>query len=184
MNLKIKTCSFLLIFFLGIVFNLHSQETTSTKVWRINILNPSVELELPTGRYSTFSAGVGIGYGGAYPNLSYSNNGFVYMIAPFIDVQEKWFYNFEKRHIKEKNTSNNSGNFISARFLTRGNSIADNFSRTSNFDFSVGPTWGLQRSYNNKIHFLFDMGPIIYFDTKGNSGFYPIMLQLNFGFDI
>lgn len=153
-------------------------------VWRINFLNPGVEYELATGDNSTLSTGVGIGYGGSYPHTSSGGSGFLYSINPFVDIQHKWFYNFEARKSKNLNIDNNSGNFVSARLLTRGHTISSNFSRTSDFDFAIGPTWGIQRSYGKGFHLLFDVGPIYYFDTKGNGHFFPIMLQLNLGFDL
>jgi hypothetical protein len=154
------------------------------KVWRINILNPAIELELPTGNNSTFSSALGIGYGGGYPDLTSGRNGIIYIISPFLDLQQKWFYNFDKRNNKEKTVDNNSGNFISMRFITKGNSIADNVTRTSNIDFAFGPTWGIQRKYGKNFHLLFDVGPQYYFDTNGNGNIWPIMFQLNLGFDL
>jgi hypothetical protein len=154
------------------------------KVWRINILNPAIELELPTGNNSTFSSALGIGYGGGYPDLTSGGNGIIYIISPFLDLQQKWFYNFDKRNNKEKTVDNNSGNFISMRFITKGNSIADNITRTSNIDFAFGPTWGIQRKYGKNFHLLFDVGPQYYFDTNGNGNIWPIMFQLNLGFDL
>lgn len=164
----------------------YAQEKTDVsteKVWRINFFNPAIELELPTGDYSTFSSALGIGYGGGYPDLTSADNGFIYIIAPFADLQQKWFYNLNKRSRKNRNTENNSGNFVSLRFIARGNSIADNVTRTSNFDFAIGPTWGIQRKYGKNFHLLFDVGPQYYFDTNGNGNIWPIMLQLNLGFD-
>ncbi|HLT33111.1 MAG TPA: hypothetical protein VKZ98_04920 [Aquaticitalea sp.] len=162
-----------------------SQSNYTQKVWRVNFVNPGVELELATGKSSTFSMGLGVGYGGSYPDLSYDNsNGFQYLISPFLDLQEKWFYNFEKRVSKDKVITNNSGNFISARILLRGNSIASNFDRTSDLDFAFGPTWGIQRNYGKNFHLLFDVGPIYYMDTNGNGNIFPIMLQINLGFDL
>ena len=154
------------------------------KVWRINILNPAIELEIPTGIKSTFSSALGIGYGGGYPDLTNNGNGFIYIIAPFVDLQHKWFYNFEKRANKGKSVVNNSGNFISARFITRGSSIAENVTRTSDFDFAFGPTWGFQRNYKNNFHLLFDIGPQYYFDTEGNGNIFPLVFQVNLGFDL
>ena len=176
----------LTLFFWFLFIVTHSQENNNIateRIWRINFLNPGVELELPTGTYSTFSAGLGIGYGGGYPDLTSGDNGFVYMINPFLDVQEKWFYNLNRRNSKNQITENNSGNFVSLRFITRGNSIAENVKRTSSFDFAIGPTWGIQRKYGKNFHLLFDVGPQYYFDTNGNGNFWPIMLQLNLGFD-
>lgn len=168
-------------------FTIYGQEQKTyhtEKVWRLNFLNPGAELELPTGNNSTFSTGLGIGYGGGYPDLTSADNGIIYIIAPFLDLQEKWFYNLNKRLGKNKTVQNNSGNFISARFLTRGPSISENVHRTSEFDFAFGPTWGIQRKYGEKFHLLFDVGPQYYFDTKGNGNIFPIMFQLNLGFDL
>jgi len=161
--------------------NIDNQYTEN--VFRINFLNPGVEYEYAVAKTSTLSAGLGVGYGGSYPNLSTTKGtGFLYLITPFLDVQYKRFYNFEKRVQKDRNVENNSGNFISARLLTRVNTIESNFDRTSNYDFAIGPTWGIQRSYG-KFHLLFDVGTIYYFDTKGNGNWFPIMIQLNLGFN-
>ncbi len=123
----------------------HKNDVSTEKVWRLNFLNPAIELEIPTGQYSTFSPALGIGFGGGYPDLTSGGNGFIYIISPFLDVQEKWFYNLNKRENKNRTTENNSGNFVSLRFITRGNSIAENVNRTSDFDFAMGPTWCKKR---------------------------------------
>jgi hypothetical protein len=154
------------------------------KVVRINFLNPAVELELPTSENSTFSAGLGIGYGGGYPDLTFNDSGFIYIISPFLDIQQKWFYNLSKRVQKGKNIDSNSGNFVSLRLISRGNSIAENVSRTSDFDFAVGPTWGIQRSLGRNLHLLLDLGPQYYFDTEGNGNIWPLMIQINLGFNL
>ncbi len=157
---------------------------STVKVWRINFLNPAIELELPVGNKSTLSTGIGVGYGGSYPHLTNSiGTGFVLLITPFIDLQYKFFYNFDKRLRKGKTIKHNSGNYVSARFLARGKSLESNISRTSESDFAFGPTWGIQRS-KGQFHFLFDMGPIFYFDGIGNQGIFPIFLQVNLGIDL
>lgn len=164
--------------------NQYSQESNTVKVWRINFLNPAIELELPTSDNSSFSSSLGIGYGGAYPQTSNGGTGFLYSFNPFLDLQQKWFYNFSKRKSKNLSIENNSGNFVSTRLLIRGNTIDSNFNRTTDFDFAVGPTWGLQRKYGKNFHFLFDLGPIYYFDTNGKGYFFPLMIQINLGFDL
>lgn len=178
----------LLILVFGLITTLtHAQEATeirTEKVLRVNFLNPAIELEIPTGDYSTFSSALGIGYGGGYPDLTSGGSGFIYIISPFVDLQQKCFYNLNKRYRKNQNTENNSGNFVSFRFISRGNSIAENVTRTSDFDFAFGPTWGIQRKYGKNFHLLFDVGPQYYFDTNGNGNIWPIMLQLNLGFDL
>ena len=60
---------------------------------------------------------------------------------------------------------------------------SQNIERKDDISFDFGPTWGIQRAYG-KMHFLFDIGSVYYFDTKGNNGFFPIMIQLNIGFNV
>ncbi|MBB4118527.1 hypothetical protein GGR32_000801 [Mesonia hippocampi] len=178
------------LFFLSIlclVFSpLQSQENKeyTQSVGRFNFLNPGVEVEFPTGKTTAFSAGLGIGYGSSYPDLDTSTkSGWIYVVAPFLDVQHKWFYNFLKREANGKNTNFNSANFVSARMLVRGESMSDNIERTSSYDYAIGPTWGIQRNYGI-LHLLLDVGPIYYFDAKGNGNFFPIMVQLNLGLNL
>ncbi|MCW1736251.1 hypothetical protein, partial [Anaerorudis cellulosivorans] len=90
---------------------------------------------------------------------------------------------YPKRQSKGKNLNYNSGNYWGLRLLTNFKEIeSKNIYRIDDISFDFGPTWGIQRAYG-KMHLLFDMGPVYYFDTKGNSGFFPIMLQLNLGFN-
>jgi len=179
----------LLILIFGILTTLnYAQEKIdikTEKVWRVNFLNPAIELEIPVSKKATFSASFGIGYGAPYDKISVSPyNEFLYSFNPFLDLQYKRFYNFHKRKSKNLNTDNNSGNFVSLRVLTRGNTIESNFTRSSNFDFAFGPTWGIQRKYGKNFHLLFDIGPQYYLDTNGNGGIWPIMIQLNLGFNL
>lgn len=180
-----KLLALLLLCVLSLSLNAQEEESPETeKVWRVNFLNPGAELELPTGEFSTFSAGLGVGYNGSYPNLTSDANGIIFVIAPFLDLQQKWFYNLQKRDRQGKRITNNSGNFISARIISRGPSIADNVFRTSDYDWAIGPTWGIQRKYGENFHLLFDVGPQYYVGVEGKSGFFPVMFQLNLGFDL
>lgn len=149
----------------------------------VNFLNPALEYELVTGKNTILSSALGIGYNGAYEELTITNDGFNYIIQPFLDVQFKLLYNRQKRERKNRITYKNSGNFVSFRGIARGWSIADNIIKSDDFDFAIGPTWGFQRSYN-KFRFLVDIGPQYYFDSIGNSGFFPFMVQLNLGFNL
>ena len=174
-----------LLVMLLITAQIISQEDyEAEKVWRVNFINPSVEVDVPLSKSTVQSFALGVGYSASYPNLSseFGPNGLVYVIAPFVDFQTKHFYNFRKREQTEKSVKYNSGNFLSFRVFGRGNSLADNIERKSDYDFAIGPTWGLQRSFN-QIHLLFDVGPQYYFDVEGNSGFLPVFLQLNVGFN-
>ncbi len=156
---------------------------TSDQV-RINFINPALELEKAVGQKAVVSTGLGVGYGGGYPDLTKGGSGFIRIISPFLDLQYKRYINLNKRQSRGKSTLNNSANFISLRFLSRGASISENVIRTSNFDFAIGPTWGIQRTMSDRFHFLFDVGPVYYFDTKGNGNIFPLILQINIGYNL
>jgi hypothetical protein len=175
----------IIIMGLSILFNsiVISQETKSNtrSVFRVNLLNPGIEYEMSLFNKSTLAMNIGVGYGGSYANLTTNASGWLYLISPFLDVQYRNFYNLEKRLTKQKSTKYNSGNFWGVRMLTRGEDFSSNFTRTSNYDFAFGPTWGLQRSFG-KINLLFDLGAVYYFDTNGNSGIVP-MFEFNLGYN-
>jgi hypothetical protein len=160
-----------------------AQETD--KVWRVIFLNPGVEYELPISSTSVISTHLGIGYSGSYPNLTENSwySGWIYSISPFVSLQFKKFYKINSRSRKNRDIKSNSGNFISIRFLSRGPAIEENFVRKGIVNFAIGPTWGLQRSYGN-FHLLFDVGPQFYFDDAGNTGIWPLMPRINFGFNL
>lgn len=178
--------SILYLLFIFISISSLGQETTNDlqKIIRANILSPGLEMELPLSNKSTISANAGIGISGSYLNLSYTNSGIIYFISPFLDLSYKRFYNRDSRVTKGKNIFSNSGNYWGVRLLTNFKEIdSENIIRKDDIDFAFGPTWGIQRAYGN-FHLLFDAGPVYYFDTKGNSGFFPIALQLNIGFNL
>lgn len=176
---------FAVFFFCIHAFSQTSDETPKTSnQLRINFINPAVEIEQTIGNKSTVSAGIGVGYGGGYPDLTIGGSGFINIVTPFLDVQYKRFTNLKKRNARGKATANNSGNFLSIRLLTRGASISENVERTSDYDFAIGPTWGLQRTLGEKIHLLFDLGPVYYFDTNGTGNVFPLILQLNIGYNL
>lgn len=178
-----------LFLIVAVLFRLtcYSQENKDTNVqntFRITFISPGIEYELALTKNSTIAANAGLTIPVSYPNQDIEGSGFFYYVAPFVDLSYKRFYNREKRLANKKNIAFNSGNYWSARLLTNFKEIyAHNISRTDNISFAVGPTWGLQRAYG-KVHFLFDIGPVYYFDTKGNSGFFPFMVQLNLGYNL
>lgn len=158
-------------------------ENQLKKVARVNFLSPGIELEIPISKQSLLTANAGIGISGSYPNLSFGD-GFIYYTAPFLDLSYKRPYNREKRSNEGKNIQFNAANYYGIRLNTNFKEFAShNLLRTDNIDFAVGPTWGMQRAYG-KFHMLFDLGPVYYFDTKGKHGFWPLMAQINIGWNL
>lgn len=156
--------------------NLYSQQN---KELRLNVLNPGIAWESPLGQNTTLELNAGIGYNYSYPELNtmYGESGFQGIIAPFVDVQGRSYYNLGKR----EGNDHKGGNFLALRYLYYGPRIAGNVRPNENYTMAVGPTWGLKREYG-RWTLLSSVGPIYYFDLTGSGGFWPINLELNFGY--
>lgn len=171
---------------ISILGSAQSNNTNLDRALKVMFLNPGIEYDLPIGNNSMLTTNIGVGFEGAYKNLMkdlsqpYYN---YYLIAPYLDIRYKNFYDRVKRKSNSKNIENNSGNYWGARSLIRGKEIYARFERSDNIDFSFGPVWGMNRSYG-KLYLQFDIGPMYYFDTKGNSGVFPLMLDINIGYNL
>jgi hypothetical protein len=67
--------------------------------------------------------------------------------------------------------------------LYTGPDVASNFIRFDNNSFAIGPTWGIQRAYG-RFNLAYSMGPVYYFDTSGNHNWFPLNLEINFGYNL
>ncbi len=182
-SLNIQILLFIALFFASINIFGQTTEKNTQKVVRINAINPGVEFEMPVFSKSTISANLGVGYGNMYENTTrnWATGELIYMIAPFIDVEYKYLYNINKRISKGKKVDFNSANFISLRCLGRGSDLKSNFTRYEDYDFAIGPNWGIQRSFS-RVHLLLEVGAIYYTDGTRN-GFAP-SLQFNLGYNL
>ena len=158
-----------------------STVTHNKHILRLIFINPGIEYEFSISEKSKISANIGYGILPAYPNTTAEQPKNTPLFAPFLDLHYTTIYNQNKRKQKNKSIEYNTGDFLGIKFIARGKNYDNGIVRTGNIDFAIGPTWGMQRVFK-KISFLFDIGPQYYFDTKGNSGFYPIMFELNIGY--
>jgi hypothetical protein len=164
---------------LFITFNgLANEDAFTVTQKKICFINPGFELEFALQRKTSLIINPGIGYNISYPHASIAPSGWLYLIAPFIDMQYRYYYNLNKRYKKTSNNLN-SANFISIRGLYRGKELSSNFFRTTNNDFAVSLNWGLQR-VNNKTYYSLNFGPMYYMDFKGNGGVF-LNLEFNIG---
>jgi len=177
--MKNKFYIFLIFVFVSINCIANDTIAFSCKQRKISFINPGFEIELPLHRKSTFVINPGIGYNISYPNISdFTSSGWLYLIAPFIDLQYRYYYNLDIRN-KKGVFSPNSANFISLKGLYRGNALKSNFSRTTDNDYSISLNWGLQR-IKNKTYYNFNLGPMYYLDFIGNSGVF-LNIEFNIG---
>lgn len=97
-----------------------------------------------------------------YPSIwggdLYSKTGFA--LTPAISVSPKWYYNLQKRADKGKSTTNNSGNYWSAKLEY----IPDWFVISNTKDIRVNPTlalipnWGIRRNFAQNFNYELRLG--------------------------
>ncbi len=172
----------LILILIPVINPVFAQENESSKhIVRVLFINPGIEYEYSLTERSKISGNIGYGLLPSYPNTTAEQPKNTPMFAPFFDIHYKFIYNRNKRKAANKDVSCNAGDFFGIKAITRGQNFDNGLVRTDKVDFSVGPTWGVQRTYH-KISLLFDIGPKYYFDRKGNTGFYPVMFELNIGY--
>ena len=102
----------------------------------------------------------------------YNETGF--MLTPVITLEPKWYYNLNKRSLKSKRISGNSGNFVSLK-----SSYNPDWFVISNYDnvnivnqIAIIPTWGIRRNIGE--HFNYETGIGLgyrYYFAKSNGYF-------------
>ncbi|WP_298778612.1 hypothetical protein [uncultured Polaribacter sp.] len=101
-------------------------------------------LRTEIGLYSEITAGVG------------------FFLAPEVNLEPRWYYNFKKRAKKSLNVTNNSANFLTVKTSYRSSlfeisSFDDNLNRAED-SFSIIPKWGIRRSLSMKINYELGLG--------------------------
>lgn len=87
---------------------------------------------------------------------SYSRT--IFVLAPTIRVEPRFYYNLEKRNKKEKTILKNSGNFLALNLLYIPNLFVISNSSNINIgsEISVIPKWGIKRTVGK--HFTYELG--------------------------
>lgn len=108
-----------------------------------------------------------------YRHNNYYNESTWYFV-PRINEQFRHYYNLEKRASKSKRTAYNSGNFLALSAEYQFESISSNklFSEYVS-SFTVGPVWGIQRTYKGKFNMDLNIGAGVNID-QFNTEFTPI----------
>jgi len=91
-------------------------------------------------------------FGGSY----YDGVGF--LMIPVIALEPRWYYNLNRRYSKSRNTSGNSGNFISLKTSYNPNwFIISNYNNLTMVNqISIIPTWGIKRKIGR--YFTYETG--------------------------
>jgi hypothetical protein len=98
---------------------------------------------------------------------------FTFLAAPSITLEPRFYYNLNKRLNKNKNISNNSGNYISIRstFNPDWFVISNKDNVLINNQLRIVPSWGIKRVYGK--YFTLETGAGVGFqfieNTKNNT---------------
>ncbi len=89
-------------------------------------------------------------------------------VYPSIRGQYRYYYNMGRRLDKGKNISGNSGNYVGGLLLYQnGNAVIGNLD--ANSLVSLGPVYGLQRTYRRGFFYRLETG-VAYFEDDFNNG--------------
>lgn len=97
-----------------------------------------------------------LGFNGGVFGGSFYGGGVVILMMPVITLEPRWYYNLDKRVLKSRNISGNSGNFISlkASYHPDWFVITNRKGWNAVNRVSIIPTWGIRRNIGN--HFSYE----------------------------
>lgn len=106
------------------------------------------------------------------PHISWSlrgtNDKTDFYLLPSLNLEYRKYYNFGKRMVTNKNITHNSGNYVALKALGRyypypvWNEKADAY---------LGPVWGMQRTYHNKLNIGLELGWLANISSSGDTPF-------------
>jgi len=124
------------------------------QIFKIEILNPGFVYEKGLNENSTFYAGISANFG--IPVSDRTNFDVYSILYPTIDLQYRHYYNLDKRKSKFKNFTNNSGQYVAAKFeaytILNSTEAVERYNRAG-----VGGVWGFQKN-GKPITFNFEIG--------------------------
>lgn len=155
------------IFMLGTILLSAQNDTNEVEksMFKVNFLiTPGIEYEVGLSKNTTldFRLGTGLGY-------VKTNNNEEYGIFLTGEAAYRYYYNFEKRASKGKNTKGNSANYVAlSTFFMGGDPIIGKIKADVDYLAQLGPVWGFQRTYNSGFNLGLDLGAgYVFTNTDG-----------------
>ena len=160
------------IIFTSVSASAQEQATVSENLFSVSFLLPGIEYETALSNKTTldFRAGTGLAVsGGMYRETEFG-------IFLNFHTQYRYYYNFERRQEKGKNTRHNSANYFALNGgLYSGEPVIGGLETAADYSGEIGPVWGIQRVYNSGFKLDLHLGAGYVFNDLGNSGFSPII---------
>lgn len=166
LTIKIFITTFIFCFF-TLVCN--AQETSLEKSIfgvQIGYLGVWVNNETKLSNQIVVRSEIGLGSGifGSEIGVTYGIfDGFYYggefILSPMLSVEPRWYYNLNKRNSNSKDSTNNSGNFLSVKANYNFNNFVipvDQYINISQISLLIN--WGIRRNIGNNFNFESGLG--------------------------
>ncbi len=142
------------------------QKNVENSQFKLNLINPGLEYEFAIGNDQTIDFGAGLQFGA-------NSNGYAFF--PALNGQYRYYYNFERRLERDKETKGNSANYVAlSGTLFLEEVIIGNLDSGDGYFGFAGPVYGIQRTYPKGFNFNLEFGVGYYFDNfLDDNGFGP-----------
>jgi len=139
--------------------------------FKINFLSPGLEYEKGIGENTSLLVGANLQF---YTRPVPFEEVWGFMPAAFGEF--RYYTNFNRRIVKNKEIAGNSGNYIGFRNNTYfvKSSLYDSVDIEGGVFGHLGPLYGLQRTYLRGFNFNVQLGFGYYYDAKYDGMFAPI----------
>ncbi|MDD3738172.1 MAG: hypothetical protein PHP31_02620 [Lentimicrobiaceae bacterium] len=166
-KIRIVLTSFLLIL---LSRNISAQSTESYNTFRISPLGLSYAYEMKMKQKSTliYELGASIGY--------LKNNEVNFHVTPYVNIEPRYYYNIDKRNLKNKKTMLNSANYISTSFIATYSQMSKD---DKSLNIGILPKWGLRRPISNVFFYGADVGGLFYYDFYDKDNKFRVSPYLN-----
>lgn len=142
----------------------------------VSILGLGVQYEKALSENFTALGTLDYAGGFRYSNNDYYGSDFEYILTTNLALEGRYYYNFDRRISKGKNTSNNSGNYFALKAVY----IPDWLTYSNSDNLSVDPqvmvtfNYGLKRSFAQNFFYEFYTGLGMIFYEDENLSFDPV----------
>lgn len=146
----------------------------ATDLFNVNVSILGVGLQYEKALSENFTALGTLDYAGGfrYSNSDYYGSDFEYILTTNLALEGRYYYNFDRRISKDKNTKNNSGNYLALK----GTYTPDWLTYSNSDNLSVNPqgmitlNYGLKRSFSTNFFYEFYTGlGMIFYDDENYS---------------
>jgi hypothetical protein len=150
--------------------NAQDSYSVNKSLFKINILAPGFTYERGVSKNSTVCLDANLSLG-----FVIRRNETSFPVTPFLRGQYRYYYNLDRRILKGKDVSNNSGNFVGLSTSHYFNPLGSK-NYVSNYDgVTVGGIWGFQKTYKSNLNLSANAGLGYNFSNNVNSQIVPIL---------